>query len=379
MSYYDLLPSKRYLGSPAASLGPIVGGALEDSAATWRWAFYLNVCIAAVAAPACFFLIPSLPPPTERKALQEVLRLDWTGAILFAGGIASIIMILSFGGVLWTWDSGRMIGLYVAAVVLWIVFAAQQLWSILVTNDRIFPVQHLGSLEMCNLFAHTAIAISNIVVTIYTLPLFFQFVHGDSAIRSGLSVLPFAAVAVAVTGTAGGLFPKYPVYMPWFTVAGGFMLIGGALLTTASSHTSRKTICGYSVVQSFGCGLVVQLPYTVAQVKSPPKAVSSVTAFLSCAQMAGLAFSLGIATSVFINESAAEIAAILPDMPRSVVQDSIGGIGTSLVEGLAPDVREQILDIIARSIGKVFYLNVAGGAWALLTSFALKRERLVLD
>jgi MFS family permease len=32
-------------------LGPIIGGAFTDSAATWRWSFYINLCVAAVCAP----------------------------------------------------------------------------------------------------------------------------------------------------------------------------------------------------------------------------------------------------------------------------------------------------------------------------------------
>ncbi|CAG8976838.1 hypothetical protein HYALB_00009103 [Hymenoscyphus albidus] len=42
-------------------LGPVVGGAFADSSATWRWAFYLNICIAGLTTPACIWTCPSCP------------------------------------------------------------------------------------------------------------------------------------------------------------------------------------------------------------------------------------------------------------------------------------------------------------------------------
>lgn len=80
------------------------------------------------------------------------------------------------------------------------------------------------------------------------------------------------------------------VYMPWFSVSGILVTIGGGLLSTISSHTSSAQIYGYSVITGLGAGLVVQAPYTVAQAKHGLTEISSVTAFISCGQMAGVAF-----------------------------------------------------------------------------------------
>lgn len=62
------------------------------------------------------------------------------GAVLFLGSAVSTVMLLGFGGVVHSWDSGQMIGLYVATAVLWILFALQQKFHIF-TSERIFPVQ----------------------------------------------------------------------------------------------------------------------------------------------------------------------------------------------------------------------------------------------
>jgi MFS family permease len=104
------------------SLGPIIGGAFSDSKATWRLPFCINICIAVAAAPACLRFVPSITPDEDKPSLR-IRRIDILGAILFAGGMSTIIMILSFGGVIWPWTDGRMIGLYVATTLVWTAFS----------------------------------------------------------------------------------------------------------------------------------------------------------------------------------------------------------------------------------------------------------------
>jgi hypothetical protein len=358
-------------------LGPVIGGALADSRATWRWAFYINICIAALAAPACTFLIPSITPPFQNGVLERARRIDIAGALLFLGGVVSLIIILSSGGVLYGYQSGQMIALYVATAVIWALFCIQQRFNLL-TTDGIFPTKFVGDWEMVILFIWTSISIGNVVVTIYSLPLFFQFAFGDSSLGAAVYTMPFIVAAIASAAISGPLFATFPVYKFWFLASSSLMLVGNGLLLTLDYHTPRGALCGYTVIQGIGCGPVMQLGYTVGYAKADRASASEVTGFMSCAQMAGLALSLGISSSIFLNLATDEIATLLPEVTRSAIQVTIEGAKTSFFENLRPDIRQHILEIIASTVGKIFYLNLAGAALGFITSIFMERKRLKL-
>ncbi|GKZ88298.1 hypothetical protein AnigIFM59636_008155 [Aspergillus niger] len=356
-------------------LGPIIGSAFADSPATWRWAFYINICIAAVAAPACIWIMPSAPPSVSLGIMDVIKAFDHLGAVLFLGSVVSTVMLLGFGGVVYSWDSGQMIGLYVATAVLWIMFALQQKFHLL-TSDRIFPVQFFKDPLVVGLWIWTIVAISDIVVTIYTLPLFFQFVLHDSSMRSAVYTLPFVASVVVSAGISGGLLVKFPWYKCWLIWASVLLLISNGLLSSIHTHTSRATICGYTIIQGFGVGPVIQLGYTVGQLKRPQAARKDVTAFFSCAQMGGLALSLGIATSVLVNHATEEISHILPNVPLSEIRGAIDGVGSSVFATLTEQVRDQVTNAVTQSVASVFYLNLFGAALGFLIALPLKFDKL---
>ena len=69
-------------------LGPVIGGLIVDSW-SWRWIFYVNVPIAAIALVMAAKL---LSPDAGRP---DAGRLDWIGLLLLSPGLAGIVFGLS--------------------------------------------------------------------------------------------------------------------------------------------------------------------------------------------------------------------------------------------------------------------------------------------
>ncbi|KAK7754993.1 hypothetical protein SLS62_003077 [Diatrype stigma] len=358
-------------------LGPIIGGAFTDSSATWRWSFYINLCIGGLAAPVYIFLLPAAGPQRGLSFAARVRNLDLVGAVLSAGAITSFVMAVAFGGSVYAWNSGQTIGLFVATGVLWIAFILQQRFSFLTTPEhRLFPTSLVKSWEMDILFAQMASAQVVVTVPIYFIPLYFQFAKDVSAMRSGVQLLPFVLPLVFAVMLNGGAMAVFGYYMPWYLVGSALALAGSALLYTIDIDTSEARIYGYSILTAFGVGLFSQAGFAVAQMKAAPQQLSQAVAFIGIGQVGGITFALVMSNSIFLNKSTNQISDILPGMSRSAVQEAISGFGADFFHSLTSEERRRVLVAIVEAIDKTFIMVITACVLSLVLSIFMKREKL---
>jgi len=212
-------------------LGPVVGGAFVESPATWRWAFYINLCVAGLFAPVYLFWIPSFKPRAGTKSLELVREFDIVGTVLSMGAITTLIMATNLGGALYEWNSGQIIALFVVSFVLFIVFALQQTYTIFTTlTTRIFPIQFMRNWNAVLLFCLAAAVNTAGFIPIYYVPLYFQFTRGDSAIQAAVRLLPLIFVLSAAILANGHLMARFSYFQPWYLFGSVLTLIGGVLL-----------------------------------------------------------------------------------------------------------------------------------------------------
>lgn len=354
-----------------------MGGAFAASSATWRWSFYLNLVVGAVVAPVYIFMLPSHHPRPGATFSSGLHELDWIGAILNAGAIASFIMGIAFGGGVYAWSSGQIIGLFACSGVLWILFVAQQALALFTTKEyRLFPVDYLQSLEMVVLFAQITSAAVVVYIPLYFIPLYFQFVQNDSAFDAGVRLLPLIFFQVFGTVLSGAVMNKVGYYVLFYLFGGILSLIGGALLHTVNIDTSTASIYAYSILIGLGSGLYIQISYPVAQLKVDVSSIPRVVAFIGYGQITGIALALTMAHGIFLNEATNRIARILPLVPREIVQQGIMGTGGTFLETLDSSDRIPVLKAIVQTIGNVYGMAIAAGGLTIILSTLMKRERL---
>ena len=104
----------------ATMMAPLVGGALTDYL-SWRWCFYIELPLIAVALVLVFSLVPA---DGQRGVESDNMRakvrsLDLIGTVLFVPGLTLLIVALQWGGSKYGWSSWRVgvaLGLSVAFV-----------------------------------------------------------------------------------------------------------------------------------------------------------------------------------------------------------------------------------------------------------------------
>ncbi len=153
------------------SIGPTVGGVLTQ-ALNWRWIFYVNLPIGALAIAAAALLL------TERVQLRRQ-NFDLAGAAILAVGLAAITLGLSFGQE-WGWRSPRLlsvmtVGLAALAGTVWAErVAPAPILNVSLLRDRVFAFANASFVtDMLALFAIG-----------FLLPFYFEEMLGYDTLRS---------------------------------------------------------------------------------------------------------------------------------------------------------------------------------------------------
>ncbi|MCB0878015.1 MAG: MFS transporter [Thermoleophilia bacterium] len=201
------------------AIGPLIGG-WAITALSWRWGFYVNVPVAIVA----IWLV--LRNVKESRDPGAPSRFDVVGTLLFALGIASLVFAaidgrtygwwspsnqpFSIGG--WSWPSSWSFSpvpvIAAIGVVLLLGFALHERRNVRRERPLLleFPLLRIPSFAAGNLTA--AVVSLGELGLIFFLPLWFQVVHGYSALQTGVALLALAGGAFVAAGAVAGLTPR---------------------------------------------------------------------------------------------------------------------------------------------------------------------------
>ena len=329
--------------------------------------------------PIYVFLLPSLPRPAGegRSFIKKLVELDWVGTVLSAGMHISIILFIVFGGVEWSWTDGRNIALYVVSAVCTIAFVLSQYYCVGTDQEnRLFPGEFLRNPTMLLLYVLMACGGASLFVAVYYIPLYFQFVHGDSGIMSAVRLLPFICFYVATILLCGYVMPKTGFFILWYLVSGIFILIGAVLMYTVKLDTSPSNVYGYSILMGLGM-TTTQAAYAVGPTIVSPDRVAECLQFMNIGQGQSQLLGLAIASAIFQSKTLNGLTAILGNKGYSHadIQGAVAGAQSTLMDRLPQALKTEALEVIVHSISDVYVMAISAGALYVVASCLLPRRR----
>jgi MFS family permease len=362
-----------------AVLGPVVGGSFVESSATWRWAFYINLIIGAVFAPVYIWGLPAYHPVVGVSVMERIKKIDFVGLFLGASVWVSFSLAFTMAGGQWPWKDGRTYATIVAFVVVLVLYIVQQGLCLFTTPEsRAFPVHLLRSRTQILLYIATAANITSLFVVVYFIPIYFEFVHNDSALQAALRLLPFVIVAVCFNLGTGHLLSKIRYYMPIYLVSGIFMTLGSALMVAyLNPDTPVSYIYGFSVITAVGTGLTLQIGYPIATLKAPDH-MGDALAMQNVSQIGGTVIALVIAGQIFQSTAFTNLKAVLAetDYTDADIQSVIAGAQSQLFADIPCELMDQAVLAITEAMQKSVMLVCIGGGVVTLCALLMKREKL---
>jgi EmrB/QacA subfamily drug resistance transporter len=270
----DIVPARqlgRWLGyqgvifAISSIAGPVLGGLFVDHL-SWRWAFYVNLPVGAVAIT---IVATKLRLPYRRIPHA----LDWLGSATLTSGLACLVLVATLGGRELPWASAQLIALVAAGLTLFAVF----LWQEQRAPEPVLPLRIIRDpvMRMCVGVNFTSGML--LWCGIFFVPLFVQEVRGVSPTRAGFVLMPLMFSTALGTLVSGRRVERTGRYRVWPLTGSVVMLAGMGLLATAGADTSVLAVAAFALVLGTGVGFAMQPSLLAAQNSAPQRDLGTAT------------------------------------------------------------------------------------------------------
>jgi EmrB/QacA subfamily drug resistance transporter len=350
----DIVPARDrapYLGAigavfaVSALAGPLVGGWLTDGVG-WRWAFWMNLPLGGLALLAVALLLQE-PPRSHGR-----VRLDVGGFATLSLAVTAVVLLASWGGTRYAWDSPVVLGLAGGAVGAGVGFvvaerrAVAPIIPLRLFADRTFTAAVVAGLVM-------AVAMFG---TVGYLPTYLQMVTGLSPTAAGLAMITLiAGLALSTVGSAQ-IVRRTGRYRTLPLVGTGLTAAALALLATLTPATPLWLSGGYLFLLGLGIGCAWEVLVVVVQNSAPDTVVGTATAANSFFREIGVCLGSALVGALFTARLSTLLAERLPASAGPV--PDLQSLTPALLHALPEEVRQAVAGAYNDALTPVFGLLV---------------------
>jgi MFS family permease len=279
------------------------GGAFASNSTDWRWIFWIN---------APFIVIGGLMITIFLKfnkvsgsTMDKLKRIDYLGIFVFVASTTSVMIPLTWGGVLYPWSDWRTLLpllLGIAGLAFFIV------WEEKFAVEPLIPFDIVKSVNNAAVYTCTFLHGILLWCSLYYSPLYFEAVKGFSPVMAGVGLFPSTFTVAPAAAIVGILVTKTGRYR--WSIWGGFSFatLGFGLQHMLAPNTKTVAWVFYQLSSGIGTGLLFPGLMYGLQAAIDDSLVASSMSLFTFLRTFGQAVGVAIGGVIFQNQLKKEIA-----------------------------------------------------------------------
>ncbi|KAI1759106.1 MFS general substrate transporter [Hypoxylon sp. FL1150] len=283
-------------------LGPILGSVIA-STTKWSVIFWINVPAGFVVIVTLYLTFPR-EQNTHSRGWNSVRKIDFVGIFSVITASALLIFPLQEAGTYtYAWNSAVIVVTLSIASLSWVVFFT---WEMYLGLKRSTQIESIMPLRLFRRRVYVSDVICTVctgyifVSTLVILPERFQIVNGESALWSGIHLLPMLG-STSFGAFLSGAVSRKRNNSSWAMMAAQVLqLIGIALMSTLEDTTTQtRAQFGFQVLLGLGVGLSLGAGTIIASAQAQVRDLAVAQGAIAQARVFGGAIGIAICTIIF--------------------------------------------------------------------------------
>lgn len=262
-------------------IGSVLAGPIVDNL-SYHWLFWIPMIVCAFTVVMAWLFIPDSP------ARAQSTRINWPGAALLAGALASLLLGVSKGRT-WGWGSATILGLLAAAAVLLVLWVlAERASSAPLVDMKVMRLRGVWTTNLAGLLTGYAMMSAMFLMPqLLQLPKSTGFGFGTTVTMAGVYMLPLAVAMLIAGPTAGALEARFGSKP---SLLGGCVLLAAGSLLLIVAHAEIWQIIVGLFVFGLGVGAAMAAMANVIVGAVPPEQTGIASGINTIARTVGMSF-----------------------------------------------------------------------------------------